>query len=292
MSKFHVNPETGNPNRCYAIKKCRFGSDSEHYATKSLAAQAYEGSQEMSSVLISHKASSADLVSNSVSKPKDTLSKLNPIIESAKLAPIKSIHESPQPLTMTEEQLAEYDEKFKNLKESSLTVMEVFKSPVKIENDFSSTTLNHKGGRALVTLAEHPVDYLNGDYLAGDLTQDPELFTKLIKQDPELEFINGDCADLAYDLYDAYPEHVVSVSQIWVKSDVDSMHSIAQLKDGSFIDGLGHWSPSGVLSVWKGLISKEVEMRTIDRPDVLMSGKTALFESSKFIGEYLDKVYS
>lgn len=34
MAKFHVNPDTGVPGVCRAKKKCRFGDDSEHYATR------------------------------------------------------------------------------------------------------------------------------------------------------------------------------------------------------------------------------------------------------------------
>lgn len=41
--KFHINTETGNPNKCVAKPgNCRFGSDDEHYGTKEDARAAYE----------------------------------------------------------------------------------------------------------------------------------------------------------------------------------------------------------------------------------------------------------
>lgn len=41
--KFHINPETGNPNKCVAKPgNCRFGSDTNHYGSKDEARQAYE----------------------------------------------------------------------------------------------------------------------------------------------------------------------------------------------------------------------------------------------------------
>lgn len=43
MSKYHVNPRTGNPG---ATIKCRFGGGSSHFATKDEARADYEDSQE------------------------------------------------------------------------------------------------------------------------------------------------------------------------------------------------------------------------------------------------------
>lgn len=42
--KYHINPETGNPNKCVAQPgNCRYGSDANHYENKADARQAYEG---------------------------------------------------------------------------------------------------------------------------------------------------------------------------------------------------------------------------------------------------------
>lgn len=43
--KFHINPETGNPNKCVAKPgNCRFGADTNHYESKDEARTAYESS--------------------------------------------------------------------------------------------------------------------------------------------------------------------------------------------------------------------------------------------------------
>jgi hypothetical protein len=43
--KFHINPETGNANKCFAKPgNCRFGSDDNHYGSKDEARSAYESS--------------------------------------------------------------------------------------------------------------------------------------------------------------------------------------------------------------------------------------------------------
>lgn len=42
MAKYHVNPETGTPGVCQAKKQCRFGGDSEHYASPEAARESYE----------------------------------------------------------------------------------------------------------------------------------------------------------------------------------------------------------------------------------------------------------
>lgn len=43
--KYHVNPETGNPNKCTATKQCRFGGDDKHYFSKEAAQLAFEKEQ-------------------------------------------------------------------------------------------------------------------------------------------------------------------------------------------------------------------------------------------------------
>lgn len=40
--KFHINPETGNPGKCRALFKCRFGGDNEHYESPEAARKAFE----------------------------------------------------------------------------------------------------------------------------------------------------------------------------------------------------------------------------------------------------------
>lgn len=43
--KFHVNPATGNPNKCTATKSCPFGGDDKHYFSKEAAHAAFENDQ-------------------------------------------------------------------------------------------------------------------------------------------------------------------------------------------------------------------------------------------------------
>lgn len=43
--KFHVNPATGNPNKCTATKSCPFGGDEKHYFSKEAAHAAFEKDQ-------------------------------------------------------------------------------------------------------------------------------------------------------------------------------------------------------------------------------------------------------
>ena len=42
MTKYHISPTTGNPNKCYATKQCPFGGDADHYGSKEEARSAFE----------------------------------------------------------------------------------------------------------------------------------------------------------------------------------------------------------------------------------------------------------
>jgi hypothetical protein len=42
LSKYHVNPKTGQPGVCHAKERCPFASDREHYRTQEAATDAYE----------------------------------------------------------------------------------------------------------------------------------------------------------------------------------------------------------------------------------------------------------
>jgi hypothetical protein len=47
MSKYHINPITGQPGKCTASKKpCRFGKADKHFNTRAEAQESYEKSQE------------------------------------------------------------------------------------------------------------------------------------------------------------------------------------------------------------------------------------------------------
>lgn len=274
LSKFHINPSTGNPGRCLALKKCRFGGDDEHYASKELAALAYEKF---------HAPEAIPTLKKSETEPEKRLESF-----------AVDLQEPKGPL-LSENTIAEIDAKFQSLKEDSARTMEdftkpvVIKTPIDFSDDSITTSVRYEDGRALVTVAGAAETNFDGDYPAGDLTQDSETVVKLLKADPELMFLNGDCGSLAWDLYDAYPDQVKCVSEVWVKGDVGSMHVIAELKDGTFIDGLGHWTPSGMLSAWKDLMGKDVEIR-LGEAEVNHKKRNPMFATTKVLGEYLDRM--
>lgn len=274
MSKFHINPSTGNPGRCFALKKCRFGGDDEHYGSKELAALAYERF---------HATDKIPILKKSDAEPKK------------KLEDFAVQMFGPKGDLLTDEKIAEAEAKFQNLKESSSKMMDDFKTPfelktpIEFSDDAITTSVRYSEGRALVSVAGSSETNFDGDYPIGDLMQDSDTVVRLLEADPDLQFINGECATLAWDLYDAYPDQVKCVSEIWVKGDVGSMHVIAELKDGSFIDGLGHWTPSGILAAWNGLMGKDVEIR-LGEVDKDHKKKAALFASTKILGKYLDSL--
>lgn len=41
-AKYHINPKTGNPNKCTATRWCPFGREKDHFASKEDARAAYE----------------------------------------------------------------------------------------------------------------------------------------------------------------------------------------------------------------------------------------------------------
>lgn len=47
---YHINPETGRPNRCYAQIKCRYGAESPHFNSKEEAREAFEKEQKQEEI--------------------------------------------------------------------------------------------------------------------------------------------------------------------------------------------------------------------------------------------------
>jgi hypothetical protein len=61
MSKYHINPRTGNPGICRAIKVCPFGDlEKAHYSSKEEAREAYETEMKLD-MLVASTVSKADL---------------------------------------------------------------------------------------------------------------------------------------------------------------------------------------------------------------------------------------
>lgn len=54
--QYHINPETGRANKCYAKKKaCPFGGKDSHYATKDEARDAYEQRMKKTTLPLKHR---------------------------------------------------------------------------------------------------------------------------------------------------------------------------------------------------------------------------------------------
>lgn len=172
---------------------------------------------------------------------------------------------------------------YARLQSQSAHEMSRFTEPTSIGD--SGHTVRFENGRAITHYKNPGTDKFE-DIPLGDLTQDSETVVSLITSDPDLDFINGDCGDLAWDLYDNCDD-VEVVAQVWVKGDYASMHSIAKLKDGTYIDVLGHWSESEVLDTWKNLIDDDVEMRFDNpKPTRRPTEKGGLFEATRILSKY------
>lgn len=171
---------------------------------------------------------------------------------------------------------------YSHLQKKSAEQVKRFAEPMTINGH----TVRLENGRAITRYKNPGTDKME-DIPLGDLTQDSETLINLINSDPDLDFINGDCGDLAWDLYDNC-EDVEGVAQVWVKGDYASMHSIAKLKDGTYIDVLGHWSEAEVLDTWKNLIDDEVEMRFDNpKPTRRPTEQGGLFEATKILNNYV-----
>lgn len=56
MSRYHINPENGNPGRCKALVSCPFGDmELDHYSSRAEAQKAYEQAMEAAALGQSHK---------------------------------------------------------------------------------------------------------------------------------------------------------------------------------------------------------------------------------------------
>ena len=58
MAKYHINPKTGEPGLCHAVKSCPFGGDDAHYSSKTEARQAFEAMMSSSDAVVNTTTSS------------------------------------------------------------------------------------------------------------------------------------------------------------------------------------------------------------------------------------------
>ena len=74
----------------------------------------------------------------------------------------------------------------------------------------------------------------------------PAIAKKLKEFDPKTVFQDGDCAALAWDLW--HKDKAVTVSELFV--DGESLHVIARLPNGKYLDSMGLWSRDALMATW------------------------------------------
>lgn len=173
---------------------------------------------------------------------------------------------------------------YAEMKSASSEAMSVFSEPTQVGSRENLHTVRFENGRAF-TKYRNVSRSVTEELPLGNLTRDSDTVVNLLTSDPDLDFINGDCGDLAWDLYDNC-EDVEMVAQVWVKGDIESMHSIAKLKDGTYVDVLGQWSEEELLSAWKSLVNDDVEMR-FGNPKPMRNPNGGLFEATKILKNYI-----
>lgn len=301
MAKYHLNSKTGVATLCTAKIKCRLKNGNiDHYPNKEEAQSAFERSQSISKALKPLKREKETcLISHGLKiAEKD---ELNNEENYRPMPSLKVRYIEDNFSIVTDDALMKYDEKFSAAKESSSNAMKDFERTFTTKSGRFNHVFSFKEGRGSLNLTGNfsHSDDLDGDYNFGDLTQDSNTARALVEKDPSLAYINGDCAVLAHDLWASCPEYVDDIAEIWETGELwekgeygDSVHVIAKLKDGSYIDGLGHWSPSGLTNFWKDVSNdygsqirfsdSEIETKPYAEPETA---------SGKVLKEYLQKVY-
>ena len=152
-------------------------------------------------------------------------------------------------IVLTDSGIKHFDRKFKKSKTRSDKEMKHF--TLKDQDDKRKHEVFFENGKSYLDFESKVSGEISGKYPIGDLTQKGLTVKYLIRKDPSLSFINGDCARLAHEMYNSSPEHVAGVAEIVQQGSYDSVHVVAQLRDGSYIDSLGHWSPAALSEAWK-----------------------------------------
>lgn len=74
MTKYHINPRTGNPGVCRAsIQQCPLGGDSSHFKTKEEARADYEETQKLAAIIPSSPTESLDVLERDVNRGVELL---------------------------------------------------------------------------------------------------------------------------------------------------------------------------------------------------------------------------
>lgn len=106
---------------------------------------------------------------------------------------------------------------------------------------------------------------LAGDYYFGDLTSKSDLM-KLHEADPEKLYQNGECGELANELWNRNV-HVEDYYVLACEDDeVFGIHQFVKLKDGSYADSMGIWSEDKLVEHWK-LIEPSSRLKKFVEPE-------------------------
>lgn len=76
-SKFHVNPNSGNPSECNALVKCPFGGEDKHYSSVSEARVAFEKSQGSQVSSVANKPNDKRLIDGNWTIPSHAASQVS-----------------------------------------------------------------------------------------------------------------------------------------------------------------------------------------------------------------------
>lgn len=284
MTNYHVNPNTGKPNSCLFKFICKIKNGNiEHYPTQQEAQTKYETAQTLARFFKNREIIPMSLTDNLMTN------------ENYPTMPAPAYSSYSYKL-VSDKAISEYDDKFSMVQASSINMMNVFEYPEIIEI-FKDRQIKHTieledGDGRVCSLVDGISEDLDTYYSFGDLTQDSDLLRRLIEEDPDFSLINDYCVDFASELLVSCSDYVDTIAEIYEK-DGELIHTIVKLKDGSYLDGLGHWSPSGLLELWDSFSNPDdvYEIRIPNEELKRSSTSTNQHASAKVLRQYLEKVY-
>lgn len=84
----------------------------------------------------------------------------------------------------------------------------------------------------------------------GDLTPEKRNLRKyLYELDPSWDLQNGNCSKLAWELWNATEDF--TISEIFTNGE--SIHVIARMPDGNYLDSMGIWSREAIIDYWQSV---------------------------------------
>ena len=89
-----------------------------------------------------------------------------------------------------------------------------------------------------------------GTIVFGDLTpSSAQIEQELYSLDTHWDLQNGNCSELAWELWNSTEDF--TISEIFV--DRESIHVIALMPDGNYLDSMGIWSRKAILDYWQSV---------------------------------------